>query len=910
MKTFLKVTLLTVVATAALALYAGKPVGIWSGNSAPRLEELLRATIFTPQWTSEKPLTVKFTGKEYNNLSSVVYIHGSNNIFRFREWKDADIAAMEKFVRDGGQLLILVDGATPPPDVSRTKKFSALLGAAKWSKLEGNAEIIDPQWAECGKIPEVFKGMITPGFAALTGFTTGKAVIGNASGAIVVENRLGKGRVLFANISFTRGFTGYRQPHGQMHNTGLEQFMPFAKKLHAMIMGYSPALAPQKREIWDYQPLGPKTSPVNYGSGEYKKLVSAKKIAKLSGTPVTLVSDGKPQALLIARRSGERGALLELQRIVKLMTGAELPLASEKAVREKDGFWMWRGKSWKTRIIIEKTSNIQINAQHNTISIGAQEASIGVHSFMHEFLGYRMLWPGKDGEVYQECKNLSVEPLKLTDNPPVKERNIRNGLSCGKYKWVSPDGKEMKINMRPRMQKNCELGGFDPREVISAHKGHHSWWAAQRLGGTIYKRGGANFYNWKKKYSSKPEYFALQFNGTRDMKTNHIRICKSNPDVVNAAALDALTALKLPKNKDVKIYSLSPSDGSYDTFCMCPECRKYDPLDGDRITSRVFLGRNRPVFQYVRLTDRVLRFTCEVSKQIRAERPDVRVAYLAYSSYLCPPQYFRDVPKELFVTFVGLEYLDKEQLKRDRKYWDYWSSTVDELCWRPNFLGRGNGLPFVYTREMDYDMKRCVASGMVAGDYDTLPHHWATQGLNYYVLAQLLWDPAQPVEDIIRDYCEKGFGAGADDMRKYYAHCEKLTDKYAELRGESTKHAEDLTNAEEKFQQKFLRVFTESEFAVLQKFIDDARSKVAENSAEKRRIDFVASGLKFTAELSAFWRKYYSGVAKTSDVETLVQSWYQQFEKYPFAVNIPGIAGGNYYSFFRHLKWQPAKLQK
>ena len=103
------------------AAFAAKPVGLWEGNSWKRMGELLKVTVFSPQWHKDKPLTVKFTGKEFDKVSSVVYMHGYNNIFRFREWKKDMIANMENFVSNGGTLIILIDGAPKPPEVSTTK---------------------------------------------------------------------------------------------------------------------------------------------------------------------------------------------------------------------------------------------------------------------------------------------------------------------------------------------------------------------------------------------------------------------------------------------------------------------------------------------------------------------------------------------------------------------------------------------------------------------------------------------------------------------------------------------------------------------------------------------------------------------------------------------------------------------
>ena len=40
---------------ALLTLHGAKPVGLWQGNSWQRVGELLKATLFNPQWTHDKP---------------------------------------------------------------------------------------------------------------------------------------------------------------------------------------------------------------------------------------------------------------------------------------------------------------------------------------------------------------------------------------------------------------------------------------------------------------------------------------------------------------------------------------------------------------------------------------------------------------------------------------------------------------------------------------------------------------------------------------------------------------------------------------------------------------------------------------------------------------------------------------
>ena len=68
---------------------------------------------------------------------------------------------------------------------------------------------------------------------------------------------------------------------------------------------------------------------------------------------------------------------------------------------------------------------------------------------------------------------------------------------------------------------------------------------------------------------------------------------------------------------------------------------------------------------------------------------------------------------------------------------------------------------------------------MIGTDLDSCTHHWATQGLNYYVAARLHWNPDLNVDAVINDYCQSGFGAGADSVKRYFMRLEEITDEIA-----------------------------------------------------------------------------------------------------------------------------------
>ena len=897
---------------AALSLSAAKPVGLWYSNSWQRVGELLKATLFNPQWTHDKPV-YKVIGKERNfgSYSAVVSMYGFNNPITFREWSKADIAAAENYVKNGGVMLFIFDG-TVGAKSSAVGAMEKLFGAKSYGTFEGKAEIKASDWKSCGKIPLVYKKMLGGDkYATLTDLTTARMIAGNKSGALIAENSIGKGKVYFINVRLTHSAVDYRRPGSGAINADLDQLYPFIKKFHAILMDAKCETINDNRELWSYTPTGP--GPVNDSTvlPERKEVKSKRKYEKLSGAPLNIASGGQPKALFMVGK-GLNGDVNRFNRVIKLISGAELPYVAARAVKEVNGKWQYRGKVYDTKINYVHDKEVSIVASGNTIVIKAPSASNGLHTFLREAFNYRVLWPGDCGEVYTKKSELSVEPFKLTDAPFFKQRKIRNSLVGRTYPWKAPDGKVVKLPY----EKIGKTGiyGFDPREVHALRKEHGgNWYGSKRFGTQERKTAGSGtFYPWKKRFmESHPEYFALQFNGTRKQRTEHVRICKSNPAVIKQTVDDARKALN--KRKDVTVYNVSPCDGSYDTFCKCPNCRAWDPTGVPMGATRVYLGRNRPMFRYTGSTDRVFRFTCEIAKELKKSHPHVKVGYLAYAGYLSPPKYYRDFPDNLTITFVGMQYLNKEAMERDRKYWKFWARVSNELILRPNHLLGGGGFPLLYMHEMAKDLRYCAETGMIGSDYDSLVHHWATNGLNYYVLAEMLWDPSQNVDDIIDEYCRLGFGKGAEAMKKYFLHCEKLTGIFAEGSSVTMDVVEDITiQKRESMISRISKIFNENEMKKLGDFIDEARKLTADGSIERRRVEFIATGYNFTKDRIDFAEKFArakNNAEKRKLSEAQRQYWWKLYKEHPFAVSIPGLFRSQYLSFWRHAGWKAPELK-
>ncbi len=188
--------------------------------------------------------------------------------------------------------------------------------------------------------------------------------------------------------------------------------------------------------------------------------------------------------------------------------------------------------------------------------------------------------------------------------------------------------------------------------------------------------------------------------------------------------------------------------------------------------------------RYVSLTDRMVKFWNQLALQVSAERPDTRFVVYAYSAYAAPPVR-ETLDSRIAVGFVSGTYDDDAARRQALADWDAWNKQIQQLYWRPNFLlyGSREGVPAVYIHKLAEDLRGLTDGGLQGADFDSIVHHWATEGINYYVLARLLWDPQQNVNVILQDYCDRGFGPSGDLVKQYFLRIEQITNQVAASSG-------------------------------------------------------------------------------------------------------------------------------
>ena len=401
---------------------------------------------------------------------------------------------------------------------------------------------------------------------------------------------------------------------------------------------------------------------------------------------------------------------------------------------------------------------------------------------------------------------------------------------------------------------------------------------------------------WAKYGKDHPDWFALQPDGTRDQSRSpdRARLCKSNTDLIDAIAREKIE--ELTRNPGMLGVAIGPNDGSRNSFCTCPRCEALDSAKGRKVMLWDFSKGIQRDFEHVSLTDRTVYFWNGIAEKVAKVHPDRFLVVDAYSVYAAPPVE-RKLHPNLVVRFAPLSYHAEDYRQESLRDWDGWSKAAKQIFFRPNLMlmGRREGLPLLYVHKFGQDFRHLASHGMMGTDFDACCHHWATQGLNYYVVARLHWNPEQDVDALIDDFCRSGFGPAAKSVRRYY---DRLEDRMNEVAAKKSKATE---------------AFTPRALAELRKELEQARKEAADDKTIAKRVAFLELGLRWTeieARAHAFLPNSSGGPAKADKVaakKTLDERFAlmrEVFQSTPLAMNVAYISWGED-ALWARLGWEP-----
>ncbi|NUN92188.1 MAG: DUF4838 domain-containing protein [Verrucomicrobiae bacterium] len=503
---------------------------------------------------------------------------------------------------------------------------------------------------------------------------------------------------------------------------------------------------------------------------------------------LTLVENGAPRCAIVVAVSTNANAAYssklageELAHVLRVMSGASVPIVPEaqlarcalpsnttlvyvgptEAARQ-------RGLDAKQFAYEEAVVQTATNA---VFVIGDDRVPLpGTHHaatlLCEKFLGARWLWPGDLGEVIPRRATVTLpDAIDVRQTPSVRIRFWRdvanNATFIKQYAeplgWTTNEWRQMgrestQWTLRNRMQK---------RSGIDVRAGH----AYERW----YERFG----------ESHPEYFAVQPCGQRDLKPRDptaVKLCHSSPSVIDQVVADIEEAFR--KEPEMASFSLSPNDGGFTGHCMCARCKAWDEPDGPPM--RLQDAVTREWFEYVSLSDRMVRFYNAVAERVSAHHPNLLLVGHAYCAY-DPPPVRAKVHPNVVISYVGSNpYLSEANRRGERARWEGWARTGARMMWRPNWLDQLMGLPVDMTRPFAEDLSFAVRRARLIGtDFDSQYHVWGGMGLSHYVLARLLWDVNLDVDALIQDYCAAGFGRAAPAVHEYFMQIRRVSERHA-----------------------------------------------------------------------------------------------------------------------------------
>ncbi len=436
-----------------------------------------------------------------------------------------------------------------------------------------------------------------------------------------------------------------------------------------------------------------------------------------------------------------------------------------------------------------------------------------VYTFMQDYLDVRWLWPGELGEDIIKKPTIAFAPFSYRYHPTVRSRG---GL--------------------------LHYSSLGDRE----HSG--DWTRHQRLKlDSLFLPGGHAFGTWWSRYHKKyPDIFAMQPDGTRSgfPSPGYVKLCQSNPRVWDLWLEGVKEELKL--NPLATTFNATPNDGYTSGICVCDNCRKWDNPDGT-VVKYHWSGFSQ---EYVAMSDRYIHFANILARKLKKAFPDkdYYVLMAAYGNSRPAPAV--EVPdKNVIVPHVSHFPWNEGRRELHKNEWRGWKKKGSpRMMYRPNTgspVGWQQGMPEILTRKIIEDFKFLAEQNCVGIYIDAVWEHWSTQGPQFYLMAQLTWNPQADGNAIMDDYYKRGFGPAAQDIKAYWNLFENARDNYLK------KH-ESLDYKKDKY--LYSEIYTPELMAQAEKLLNQADSRVAKNSIYHKRINFIRLGLDYSTLMAENFR--------------------------------------------------------
>lgn len=345
----------------------------------------------------------------------------------------------------------------------------------------------------------------------------------------------------------------------------------------------------------------------------------------------TLVKKGKSNYEIVVLKNADtivKNAALELQRYIKKISGALLPIKSNSTAQKIKVFVNKELKSNHTISIVVKNKNIEISGGNS------ESTRYAVYEFLEKQLGCK--WFSPEVEKIPFTPTIVIaNSLNYNYTPSITTRTVHSNLF---YKHNTFANKQKVTN-------NAFPNYVPTARVHTFHK----------------------FIPEKMFYKKHPEYFALR--GNKRLPT---QLCLTNKNVLKIIN-DSVKAnfKRYPKNN---VISVSQNDNTQ--YCQCEKCSKVDAEEGSPSGTMIrFVNAVAKQFPNKTISTLAYQYTRKASKT--KPLPNVLIT-------LCSIECDRSAPIDKKCVDFSEDLKQWKQITQNIRIWDYTTQFTNFLAPFPN----------------------------------------------------------------------------------------------------------------------------------------------------------------------------------------------------------------------------------
>lgn len=397
------------------------------------------------------------------------------------------------------------------------------------------------------------------------------------------------------------------------------------------------------------------------------------------------------------------GAAQLLQRYLEEITAIKLPIQPVEI--EKSNLNRIKVAISPNEVPTKESIQIKTDGE-NLLIYGGSEQSLqnAVYVFLEKFLNCR--WYAPDTSIIPKEKKLVLNPIDYEYTPDIRVRTVHSKLFYKHPEFAAAN----RVN-------NTSFPFFVPEARVHTFQ---------------------NFIPEHLYFDAHPEYYAL-----RNGKRLPTQLCLTNPEVFSR--VNEKVAALFDKYPEEEVISVSTNDNQQ--YCQCDQCSHMDEKEGSPAGTLIHF----------------------VNK-IAANFPHKIISTLAYQYTRKPP---RIKPREnVLITLCSIE-CDRSgpieekctDFANDLRAWSTMASNVRIWDYTTQFTNFLAPFPNLYTLQDNIQLFRDNKSKWIFEQHSNNPSELFE--LRSYITAQLLWDPDQDFDALLKDFLEGYYKAAAPYINAY-----------------------------------------------------------------------------------------------------------------------------------------------